>query len=107
MGRGTGPVGAGVVVTDQKQLECVREVVLTNPTGLHARPATAFVDRATKFQSEIILRKGNRVANGKSIIDILTLGAERGARIVMTTRGPDAGVALDSLVQLLEELDGN
>jgi len=86
----------------QRQAECVREVVLTNPAGLHARPATAFVDQASKFQAQVILTKDGREANGKSIIDILALGAEQGSRMTLITRGPDARRALRALLELLQ-----
>ena len=86
----------------QQNTECVREVVLANPAGLHARPATVFVDQASKFASEVILVKDGREANGKSIMDILALGAERGAQLTLTVRGPDADAALEALLCLLE-----
>jgi len=86
----------------QHPSECVREVILGNPAGLHARPATAFVDRATKFHSDVVLIKDGREANGKSIIEILALGAEQGARLTLSTRGPDARAALEALLGLLE-----
>jgi len=82
--------------------ECVRDVVLRNPAGLHARPAATFVDQASKFQSDVILFKDGREANGKSIIDLLALGAERGARVTLIVRGPDAPTALEALLALLE-----
>ena len=87
----------------EKQCECVREVVLTNPLGLHARPATTFVDRASKFQAEVTLWKDGREANGKSIMDLLALGAERGSRLTVRTRGVDAGKALRALLALLQQ----
>lgn len=86
----------------QHPRECVREVVLGNPAGLHARPATAFVDRATKFNSDVVLIKDGREGNGKSIMEILALGAEQGALLSLVTRGPDARAALEALLELLE-----
>ena len=92
----------------RRKTECVRELILANPAGLHARPATAFVDLASKFQAEVVLTKDGQTANGKSIMDILALGAERGAKLVLMTRGPDASEALGALLQLLEgDTSGN
>jgi len=86
-----------------KHKECVRDVVLRNPAGLHARPAAAFVDEAKKFASEVVLLKDGREANGKSIIDILALGAEHGSQVRLVVRGPDAAEALEALLPLLEK----
>jgi len=86
----------------QHSVECVKEVVLANPAGLHARPATVFVDLATNFASEVTLVKDGREANGKSIMDILALGAEQGAVLTVIVRGADADAALEALLRLLE-----
>lgn len=91
----------------KRDRECARDVVLRNPAGLHARPAATFVDEAKKFASEVVLLKDGREANGKSIIDILALGAERGAELRLIIRGPDAPHALEALLGLLEkDLEG-
>jgi phosphocarrier protein len=82
--------------------ECVSEVELRNPYGLHTRPAASFVDRASKFQAEVLLLKDGREANGKSILDLLALGAEKGAHLTLITRGPDAGAAAEALRGMLE-----
>ena len=87
---------------EQTQTECVSEVELRNPTGLHTRPAATFVDRASKFQAEVLLLKDGREANGKSILDLLALGAERGAHLTLITRGPDAAAAAEVLRGMLE-----
>jgi phosphocarrier protein len=82
--------------------ECVLEVELRNPYGLHTRPAATFVDRAGKFQAEVVLLKDGREANGKSILDLLALGAEKGAHLILITRGPDAAAAAEELRGMLE-----
>ena len=58
-------------------------VVVQNPTGLHARPAKTFVNAAKQFQSKIRVQHGEKNANAKSMISMLTLGAERGAEITI------------------------
>ena len=56
----------------------VREQVVKNPQGLHARPAAMFVQVVSKYNSIVIVRKGEERINGKSIMGILTLGAQQG-----------------------------
>lgn len=58
-------------------------VTLKNPTGLHARPAALFVEKANQFESEIKVRKGDGIVDGKSILSILTLGVEQGQKITI------------------------
>ncbi|MDO6586813.1 phosphoenolpyruvate--protein phosphotransferase [Salipiger sp. 1_MG-2023] len=65
--------------------------------GLHARPATALVDIAKRFDAEIQLRHGERSGNAKSLISLLRLGAEKGAEITVSAEGPQAAEALDAL----------
>ena len=73
------------------------DTVIQNKTGLHARPATYFVDLAKHFQSDIKVRYGDRSANGKSLISLLQIGAEHGASIRVSAQGADAAAALDAL----------
>lgn len=73
------------------------EIVIPNATGLHARPATALVDLARSFRSEIRVRYGAEVADAKSMISLLQLGAGKGAQIRVSAEGPDAPAALDAL----------
>ncbi len=56
-------------------------LILANKSGLHARPASIFVQLAKKFQSEIKIRKGEKEANAKSILSVLSLGAECGDEV--------------------------
>ncbi len=73
------------------------DLVLTAGAGLHARPATAFVDIAKQFQAEIRVRHGTRVANGKSLVSLLKLGADSGATIRIMAQGADEDAALETL----------
>lgn len=79
-----------------------REVTLGSKSGLHARPAAVFVQHAKSYQSQIALVKEEKTANGKSILSVLALGAEKGDLIVLKISGNDAETALNKLVPLLE-----
>jgi len=79
------------------------EIVLTitHEVGLHARPASMFVQTAAKFSSDIELTHGETTVNGKSILAVLTLGAHKGAEIKVTAEGEDAAEALAALEELV------
>ena len=79
-----------------------RTVTLGNKAGLHARPAASFVQKAQGFQCQITLSKNDKIANGKSILSLLTLGAEQGDQIILKAIGDDAQAAIDKLAPLLE-----
>jgi phosphocarrier protein HPr len=79
-----------------------RQVTVVNPQGFHARPAHLFVKLATTFQSQIEIVKGNEVVNGKSILDLLTLGAGNGTTLTLRANGPDAEAAVEALARLIE-----
>lgn len=78
-----------------------RSLIVKNKQGLHARPAALFVQIANKFDSKILVRKGKRKVNGKSILGILTLAAERGSRISIEADGKDAERAIQELEKIL------
>ena len=79
------------------------EITLTvrHKVGLHARPAAVFVRAAKQFRSVIKATHGEREANAKSILSILTLGAEQGAVITLRAEGEDADQALETLAGLI------
>ena len=79
-----------------------RMVTLGSKSGLHARPAAVFVQNAKGFQSQITLTKDEKTVNGKSILSVLSLGAEQGDQVVLKAEGDDAELATDKLVSLLE-----
>ena len=79
-----------------------RTVTLGSKSGLHARPAAAFVQSAKEFRSKVTLSKNEKTANGKSILSVLTLGAEQGDQVVLKVDGEDAEQAIDKLTSLLE-----
>ena len=77
------------------------EVVVANRQGFHARPANLFVQTAAKFKSRIAVIKGNERIDGKSILDLLTLGAQQGSCLRLEADGEDAGEAIEALAQLM------
>ena len=79
-----------------------RTVTLGSKSGLHARPAAIFVQNAKGFQSQVTLAKNDKTVNGKSILSVLSLGAEQGDAVVLTVHGDDAQSAVDKLAALLE-----
>lgn len=78
-----------------------KEIVVKNKLGLHARPAALFVQTANKFDSRITVEKDNEKVNGKSIMGILMLGAERGSSITIEAEGQDAETAILELERLV------
>jgi phosphotransferase system HPr (HPr) family protein len=78
-----------------------RRVEIVNTHGLHMRPASKFVKLASSFQSELWVDHAGIRANGKSIMDMATLGAECGAALDLEARGPDAEQALSALADLV------
>lgn len=80
------------------------EITLTvqHKAGLHARPAALFVQTANKYKAKIRVQHGEREANAKSIMGILTLGASQGAVVIVRAEGEDAQQALDGLRELVE-----
>lgn len=79
-----------------------KNVVISNPQGLHARPAEMFARLALQFDSTIeVIRDGDRI-DAKSILHILTLGAAQGTELILQANGDDAEAALEALVRLVE-----
>ena len=87
-----------------------REVEIVNRAGMHARPAAEFVKIAARFKSEIRVEKDGLEVNGKSIMGVLMLAAERGSRLRLSAKGKDAEDAVNALSDLVrrgfEELEG-
>lgn len=78
------------------------DLTVRNPTGLHARPATMFVSIAKEFESEVRVRLGDKVANGKSLASLLKLGADNGSVLRVMAHGPDEQAALQALKEAVE-----
>lgn len=81
------------------------EVIVNKTHGLHARPATIFVQMANKFNSSVKMEKEGEVIDAKSIIAILSLGINQGIGIKLIIEGSDAGEAMDNLKDFLEKED--
>lgn len=77
-------------------------IVLTNKSGLHARPASIFVNAAKNFTSKISIEKDNVEIDGKSILGLLTLGAAKGTEISIIAEGEDEEKAVEELIQLIK-----
>ncbi len=76
-------------------------VVITNKVGLHARPARLLVQTAAQFQSKVQVQHGNKMANAKSIVGILKLGAVLGDTLILSAEGEDAEKAVSVLAELV------
>lgn len=79
-----------------------QEVVVKNRLGLHTRPAASLVKLAAKFKSEFFLERDGYRVNGKSIIGVMTLAAEEGARIVLLFDGEDEEAAMTAMVDFFD-----
>ncbi len=77
-------------------------IVIKNEVGLHARPAAQFVKVAEKFASKVRLCKDGIWVNGKSVLGILTLAAEKGSQVILEVDGEDEQDALKELKKILE-----
>ncbi|MCX6900473.1 MAG: HPr family phosphocarrier protein [Verrucomicrobia bacterium] len=88
---------------DEHPRPLIREVVVINKQGIHARPAALFVKTATKFRADIGIEKEGEVVNGKSIIGLLMLAAGEGTKLTLTAQGQDAEKALAELSKLFED----
>ncbi len=81
------------------------KIVVNKEHGLHARPATLFVQLANKFNSFVKVEKNGEAVDGKSIIAILSLGANKGASVKLIIEGEDAKEAMSDLKSFLEDSD--
>ena len=79
-----------------------REVVVKSSVGLHARPATFFIQKANSYKSSIWVEKDDRSVNAKSLLGVLSLGIVNGMTITLVADGPDEREALDGLKELIE-----
>ena len=80
----------------------VKDVIVQNQVGLHARPATFFIQKANEFKSSIWIEKEERRVNAKSLLGILSLGIVGGTQIRVIADGPDEQDAVEGLVELVE-----
>lgn len=78
-----------------------RVVRIVNPEGLHARPSGAIVSVALRHESALRVAAGDREVNGRSILEVISLGATCGTELVLRAEGPDAEALLDELEELV------
>ena len=80
----------------------VREVLVKNQVGLHARPATFFIQKANSFKSSIWVEKDDRRVNAKSLLGVLSLGIVKGMTVTIYADGADQDDAINGLVNLID-----
>lgn len=78
-----------------------KEIVVQNQVGLHARPATFFIQKANEFSCSIWISKDERKVNAKSLLGVLSLGITRGTAVTLTADGADEEVAVEALESLV------
>ena len=78
-----------------------QEIIVNNEVGLHARPATFFIQKANEFKSTMMVEKDERKVNAKSLLGVLSLGITKGTSIVITAEGPDEEEAVNALCDLI------
>ena len=80
----------------------IKEVTVNNQVGLHARPATFFIQKANEFRSSIWVEREDRRINAKSLLGVLSLGITESTPIKILADGSDEQEAVDALVELVE-----
>jgi len=83
-----------------------KEVLVQNSTGIHARPASLFVNKAQEFDSDIKIIKDNEEVNAKSIMMIMAAGIAKGSNIKIQASGDDEAKAVEELVELVNSKFG-
>ncbi len=78
-----------------------KDVAVKNQVGLHARPATFFIQKANEFKASIWVEKEERKVNAKSLLGVLSLGITKGTTINIIADGSDEEAAIESLTQLI------
>ena len=81
---------------------CVKEVLVQNQVGLHARPATFFIQKANEYKSSSWVEKEERRVNAKSLLGVLSLGIVGGTSIRIIADGSDEEEAVENLVELVK-----
>ncbi|MBE7023213.1 MAG: HPr family phosphocarrier protein [Ruminococcaceae bacterium] len=79
----------------------LKEIVVQNQVGLHARPATFFIQKANEYKSSIWIEKDEKRVNAKSLLGVLSLGVTKGVSITILAEGSDEEQAVNELVSLI------
>ena len=80
----------------------IKEVTIRNQVGLHARPATFFIQKANEYKSTINIERDEKKVNAKSLLGVLSLGVTRGTSITVIADGADEEAAVNELANLVE-----
>jgi len=89
------------MITISEEAMITKEIAIQNTVGLHARPATFFIQKANSYQSSIWIEKSERRANAKSLLGVLSLGIIKGDTVKILADGDDEQTAIDGLVSLV------
>lgn len=95
-------LAANQIVNEMNDQIVRREVVITNEQGLHARPAQLLARLALQYESIIEFIRDSQRVDAKSILHLLTLGADQGTELIIEAKGPDAEEALNAIARLVE-----
>ena len=79
-----------------------KTATVINRLGMHARPSAMFVSYASRFKSEIYIEKAGIKVNGKSIMGIMSLAAEKGSELIISANGEDEKEAIETLAELVQ-----
>jgi phosphocarrier protein len=79
-----------------------KDVTITNSIGLHARPATFFIQKANSYKCSLWVEKDERKVNAKSLLGVLSLGIAKGMTVTLIADGQDEDTAIGGLVELIE-----
>ena len=79
-----------------------KEMTITNNIGLHARPATFFIQKANSYASSVWVEKDDRRVNAKSLLGVLSMGIAKGMTVTLIADGADEQAAIDGLVALID-----
>ncbi|MCD8211551.1 MAG: HPr family phosphocarrier protein [Oscillospiraceae bacterium] len=81
----------------------MKEAVVNNQVGLHARPATFFIQKANEYKSSIWIEKDEHRVNAKSLLGVLSLGITKGTEVNLIADGEDEKEAVDDLAELIAQ----
>lgn len=82
-----------------------KNIIIKNPTGLHARPASMLVKEANKYKSEIKIIKNGKEANAKSILSLLSLGISKDSEVTIKVSGDDENEAINAIINLIDTFE--
>ena len=78
-----------------------RDVTIVNDVGLHARPATFFIQKANSYKASLWIEKDDRRVNAKSLLGVLSMGIVKGTVVTIIADGEEEAVAVEGLIELI------